>query len=172
MSWAIYLVLFAFALYLCYNFLVLSLFGVPHSLSETYYLFQKRSYWQRTFFPIMMIGIGIFLLPAWLEISALSPFMFTAFLASGGIIFTGMVPAFNNSKMEDRVHTISAFLGAIFALIWVVLVAKLWWFIFVWAIFIVLLAILTNTWKSSYTYWIETIAILSTFTAIISFFII
>ena len=172
MSWIIYLVLAAFAMYLCYNLSALSLFGAPYSLSKTYYLFQERKSWQRFLFPVMMIGMGLLLLPAWLEISALSPFMFTAFLAAGGIIFTGAAPAFNNSQMENRVHTVSAIFAAIFALLWIILVAKLWWFIIVWAVLISLVALLTNTWKTSYVYWLETIAFLSTFTSIIAFFIV
>lgn len=172
MSWIIYLVLAAFAMYLCYNLSALSLFGAPYSLSKTYYLFQERKSWQRFIFPVMMIGMGLLLLPAWLEISALSPFMFTAFLAAGGIIFTGAAPAFNNSQMENRVHTVSAIFAATFALLWIILVAKLWWFIIVWAVLISLVALLTNTWKTSYIYWLETIAFLSTFTSIIAFFIV
>ena len=172
MSWIIYLVLAAFALYLCYNFSALSLFGAPFSLSKTFYLFQERKSWQKVLFPIMMIGMGLLLLPAWLEISAASPFMFMAFLAAGGIIFTGAAPAFNSSDLENKVHTGSAIFAAVFALFWIIFVAKLWWFILIWAILISLVAILTNTWKTSYIYWLETIAFLSTFTAIIAFFII
>ena len=172
MSWIIYLVLAAFALYLCYNFSALSLFGAPFSLSKTFYLFQERKSWQKVLFPIMMIGMGLLLLPAWLEISAASPFMFMAFLAAGGIIFTGAAPAFNSGDLENKVHTGSAIFAAVFALLWIIFVAKLWWFILIWAILISLVAILTNTWKTSYIYWLETIAFLSTFTAIIAFFII
>ena len=172
MSWIIYLVLAAFALYLCYNFSALSLFGAPFSLSKTFYLFQERKSWQKVLFPIMMVGMGLLLLPAWIEISAASPFMFMAFFAAGGIIFTGTAPAFNSSDLENKVHTGSAIFAAVFALLWIIFVAKLWWFILIWAVLISLVAILTNTWKTSYIYWLETIAFLSTFTAIIAFFIV
>ena len=172
MSWTIYLILAAFMLYLCYNLAALSLFGTPWSLSKTYYLFKERKPWQRFLFPLMMIGMAFLLLPAWLEISFLSPFMFTAFLAAGGIIFTGAAPAFNSSELENNLHTYSACFGALFALLWVILVAKLWWFILVWFVVIALVALLTNTWKTSYIYWLETVAFLSTFTAIIAFFVV
>ena len=172
MSWIVFLVLAAFALYLSYNLAALSLFGTPPSLSQTFYLFKERKPWQRFLFPIMMIGMAFLLLPAWLEISATSPLMFMAFLAAGGILFTGGAPAFNSSQMEGRVHTISAIFAAVFALLWIVFVAKLWWFILVWTILVALIAMLTNTWKTSYIYWLETIAFLSTFTAIIAFFIV
>lgn len=172
MSWMIYLVLGAFALYLCYNFASLSLFGVPKSLSITFYLFKERKPWQRVLFPIMMIGMAFMLLPAWLEISAVSPLMFMAFLAAGGIIFTGAAPAFNSGSLENNVHTYSAIFAAVFALLWVIFVAKLWWFIVVWAVLILLFSLLTNSLKTGYIYWLETVAFMSTFTAIIAFFII
>lgn len=171
MSWVIYLVLAAFALYLSYNFAALSLFGTPRSLSQTFYEFNERKPWQRFLFPIMMVGMGFLLLPAWLEISEGSNFMFTAFFAAAGIIFTGSAPAFNSSSMENKVHTISAIFAAVFALLWIILVAQLWWFIIVWAVMLALVAVLTGTWKTGLVYWLETVAFMSTFTAIIAHFV-
>lgn len=171
MSWVIYLVLAAFALYMCYNFAALGLFGIPKSLSQTYYDFKSRKSWQKCLLPIMMVVVGILLLPAWLEISDGSDFMFTAFFAATGIIFSGSVPAFKKSDLDDRVHTGSAIFAAIFALLWVILVAKLWWLIIVWAMMISLVSILTETLKSGTIYWLETITFMSTFTAIILYFI-
>lgn len=170
MSWIVYLVLSAFTLYLCYNFVVLCLFGIPNSLSQTFYEFKNRKSWQRIFFPIMMIGVGLLLLPAWLEISEGSDFMFTSFFAAGGIIFTGSAPAFNSSELEERVHTGSAIFAAVSALLWIILVAKLWWHIIVWGLIILLVAFITKTWKTGLVYWLETITFISTFTSIIAYF--
>jgi len=172
MSWIIYLVLAAFGLYWGYNMSALSLFGVPKSLSNTFYLFNDRKPWQRFLFPVMMIGMAFLLLPAWLELSAASPFMFTAFLAASGIMFTGAAPAFKNGGLESRVHTGSAIFAAVFALLWVILVAKLWWFILVWAVFVLLIALLTKTLKTCLVYWLETIAFMTTFTAVIAQFVV
>jgi hypothetical protein len=170
MSWNIYLVLVAFTLYLCYNFVILSLFGIPRSLSQTFYDFEARKPWMRIFFPIMMIGVGVLLLPSWLEISDGSNFMFTSFLAAAGIIFSGSAPAFKRSDLEDKVHTGSAFFAATFAIIWIILVAKLWWFIIVWTAIISIVAFITKTWKTGLVYWLETITFMSTFTSIIAYF--
>ena len=148
----------------------LSLFGIPKSLSQTFYEFKHRKSWQRVLFPVMMISMGFLLIPAWLEISEGSDFMFTAFLAVVGIILTGSAPAFNNSDLEDKVHTGSAIFAAVSAILWIILVAKLWWFIIIWAVIISLVALLTETWKTSIIYWLETIAIMSTFTSIIYYF--
>ena len=118
-----------------------------------------------------MVSMGALLVPAWLEISDGSDFMFTAFLAVVGIVFTGSAPAFNNSDLENKVHTGSAIFAAVSAILWIILVAKLWWFIIVWTVMVSLIALLTETWKTSLVYWLETIAFMSTFTAIIAHFL-
>lgn len=170
MSWIITCVSIAFFMYIIYNGIALKLFGIPESLSMTYYLFQKRKNWTRIFFPIMMIGMAFLLLPAWLEISMASPFQFLSFLAAAGIIFTGATPAFLNSSMENTIHTTGAIFAAIFALLWIIVVSKLWWTIFLWLITLGLIMWITKTIKSSCVYWLETIAFMSTFTSIIAYY--
>ena len=136
MDWKILLVLAAYLIYWSYNTAVLCTFGAPYSLSKSYYLFKERKTWQRFLFPIMMVSMAGLLMPAWIEASEGSPFQFTAFLAAAGIIFTGMAPAFEQGNLEKNVHTWSAIVGAVFALLWVILVAHLWYFILVWFVFI------------------------------------
>lgn len=172
MDWEIVLVFIGFVIYLGYNLASLPLFKVPKSLSMTYYLYKERKEWQKLLFPIMMIFMGISLLPAWLEISEGSNLQFMVFLAILGILFTGSAPAFNNSSVENKVHMTSAILAAIFALLWIILVANLWYVIIVWFVVMLLIALLTNSVKTSYIYWLETIAFISTFTAIIAYYLV
>ena len=171
MCWIIYLVLAAFILYISYNFVALSLFGIPKSLSQTFYDFKDRKPWLRILFPIMMVAVGFLLIPAWVEISEGSDFMFLAFFAAAGIVFTGSAPAFKESKLEDNVHTGSAVFAAALALLWIILVAKLWWIIIAWGVIFLLIALITKTLKSGLIYWLETITFISTFTSIIAHFI-
>ena len=119
----------------------------------------------------MMLTMAGALLPAWLEISEGSDLQFMAFLAAAGIIFTGSAPAFKSSSLENSVHMTSAVVAAIFALLWVALVANLWYVILVWLIAITVIAFLTKSVKSSYIYWLETVAFLSTFTAVFAYFV-
>lgn len=170
MSWIITCVLIAFTIYLIYNGVVLKLFGVPKSLSMTFYLLQEKKNWTRIFFPIMMVSMAFLLLPAWLEISIGSSFQFLAFLTVTGIIFVGAVPTFKSSDLENTVHMTSAIVAAIFAILWVILVSKLWWTIILWIGTLGLTMWLTKTIKSSYIYWLETIAFMSTFTSIIAYY--
>ena len=165
------LILSAIIIYFVYNFFALGVCGIPKSLSMTFYLLQDRKKWLRIWFPIMMISMAFLLMPAWLEISVGSPFQFLAFLAPAGIMFTGAAPAFKSSELENTVHMTSAIFAAITALLWVGLVANLWLAIAIWFVIIAILAIVTKTVKSSYIYWLETVAFLSTFTAILAYFL-
>ena len=171
MNWILTCVLAAFVIYLVYNAVALKMFGVPKSLSMTYYLFEEKKKKLGIVFPIMMLSMAFLLLPAWLEISALSNLQFTAFLAAGGIMFTGAAPAFQSSDLEKKVHTGSAVVAAIFATLWVIFVAKMWYIILIWLLSLALQAYITKTVKSSYIYWFETVAFMSTFMSIILFLI-
>lgn len=171
MDWKILFVLIAFLIYWSYNSAVLSIFGAPFSLSKTFYLFQERKKWQRILFPIMMITMAGFLMPVWIEISEGNNMQFLSFLAAAGLIFTGTAPAFDSSDLVNKVHTYSAIFAAIFALLWILFVTHLWHFIIVWAIMITLIAFLSKTVKTAYVYWLETVAFMSTFTAIIAYYL-
>lgn len=165
-------VIIAFIIYLIYNCYAIKLFGVPWSLSNTFYLFKNKKKWMCVLFPIMMLLVVFLLMPAWLEISEGSNLQFLAFLASGSLAFVGAAPAFMSSSLENRVHTYSAITAAIFSLLWVVFVSKLWWVILIWLAVIALIAWLTKTWKSALIYWLENVAFMSTFTAILIYFLI
>lgn len=165
------LILSAIIIYFVYNFFALGVCGIPKSLSMTFYLLQEKKKWLRIWFPIMMISMAFLLISAWLEISVGSPFQFLAFLAPAGIMFTGAAPAFKSSELENTVHMTSAIFAAITALLWVGLVANLWLVIAIWFVIIAILAIVTKTVKSSYIYWLETVAFLSTFTAILAYYL-
>ena len=171
MNWILILILVALAIYTFYNVFALGMFGVPKSLSTTFYLFEERKSWLRILFPIMMISVAFLLMPAWLELSINSSFQFLAFLAPSAIIFTGAAPAFKRNELENVVHTTSAIMAAITALLWVVLVAHLWQVILLWTGVIIMVMFISRTVKTSYIYWLETIAFLSTFTSLMGYYL-
>lgn len=170
--WTIICVFLAFLLYVAYNSAAIKLFGVPESLSNTFYLYKEKHPLLCVLFPLFMVGMVALLLPAWLELTAASALQFLVFLACVGILFTGFAPAFKGCKLESKVHKISAICAALFSLLWVIFVSKMWVLIIVWLVIVAVAAILTKTVKSSYVFWLETIAFLSTFTAIIGFYFI
>lgn len=172
MTWALISVLMAFAIYVIYNGIAIKLFGIPHSLSNTFYLFKSKNKWLQFLFPAMMVILVVLLLPAWLEISAGSALQFLAFFSASGLLFVGASSAFMSSDLEDKVHTYSAIGSVIFALLWVIFVSKAWIMIPIWLTVIALIAWLTKTWKSALIYWLENVAFMSTFTSILIYFLI
>lgn len=166
MSWSLICVFIAFIIYLVYNGIAIKLFGIPESLSDTYYLYKEKKDWMRIFFPLMMFSMVVLLMPAWLEISAGSMLQFLAFLAAASIAFVGAAPTFKNGGMDYKVHSISAYCAAAFSILWVILVSKLWIMPIIWLVLITLLALLTKSVKTSTIYWLETVAFMSTFMSI------
>jgi hypothetical protein len=160
----------AIFMFLIYNAVALLLFGVPKSLSMTYYLFKDRVETLRFLFPAMMTMLTVFLMPCWLEISEGSPFQFTAFLSAAGVLFVGAAPAFKSSSLENAVHQWSAYICAAAAIAWICLVTPYWWIILIVLGIIALLAIVTKTVKSSYIYWLEMVAFISTFISIVTYY--
>ena len=159
-------IIIATAIYAAYNAVSLTYFGVPHSLSMTYYLWKEKAN-IGYLFPCMMYMVVAFMMPAWITLSEGSNFQFLAFLAPASIAFVGTAPRFKDSQLESRVHTVSAIIAAACSLLWVALFTPYWWVILIWLGFIALASILTSSYKTAYTYWLEQVAFLSTFTAAI-----
>ena len=157
--WKIILVLVALLIYIMYNIVVIKLFNIPHSLSQTYYLFKDYNDKFKVLFPMMMIGVAIILLPAWLEISDGSDFQFTVFLSCVGLIPTGITPAFNKNKKDNIIHTVSAYFAACISFLWIIMLTDLWYIILILGVIIGFIGLFFRKWGSSYTYLLENIAI-------------
>ena len=155
-------ILIAALIYVAYNAVSLAYFGIPQSLSMTYYLWKEKAN-IGYLFPCMMYLIVACMMPAWISMSEGSNFQFLAFLAPASIAFVATAPAFLSSDLENKVHSISAILAAVCSLAWVILVTPYWWSIIAFTGIIVLPVTLTKTLKTAYIYWLETIAFASTF---------
>ena len=153
-------------IYVAYNAISMAIFGVPHSLSMTYYLWKEKSNIGYVF-PVMMAVVVALMMPAWITMSEGSDFQFLAFLAPASLLFVGAAPAFMDSDLENKVHSISAVIAAICSLTWVCVVTPYWCTIIVFLGLIAAIAILTKSVKSALTYWLETIAFGATFTSAI-----
>lgn len=172
MDWRLILTLIAFSIYFVYNAIAVCRFGAPKSLSDTYYEFQDISSKLKWCFPVMMVSMAMLLMPAWIDLSEGHTLQFTSFLAAAGIIFVGIIPNFKDGRSEKLGHTISAIFAAVFAILWVCSVANMWYIVLIWSLLILAIMFLTNTWKTSYIYWLETIAFASTFTSIICYYLV
>ena len=116
------LVCASLAVFLAYNITALCIFGVPSSLSNTYYLYEAKMKHLGMVFPAMMASMAFTLLPAWLELGEivslwsayLNPL---AFFACAAILFVGGAPAFRSNRLEGTVHEVAAKIAAAAALI-------------------------------------------------------
>lgn len=161
-------IIIAAIIYLLYNSAAISIFGIPPSLSETFYLYKNK--WNCGYvFPIMMYVVVAFMLPAWLTMSEGSNFQFLSFLAPASLLFVGTAPAFKSSNLENAVHSVSAIFAAICSLLWVIIVTPYWWHILICFVYFALVAIITKSVKSAKIYWLESVAFFSTFSSAISY---
>lgn len=159
-------IIVATAIYVAYNAVSLAIFGVPESLSNTYYLYKEKCN-KGWLFCLMMYAVVALMMPTWISLSEGSNFQFLAFLAPASIMFVGTAPRFKDSQLESRVHTVSAYIAAACSLLWVALVTPYWWVMLIWLGFIALASIFTSSYKTCLVYWLEQVAFGSIFTAAI-----
>lgn len=92
----------SFLLILTYIIIYVTKYGIPHSLSQTYYGITHK-----LLFSITIIISSLLIFPTMLEKTS-ENLQFLVFLTLCGIIFVGFTPNFKDSKMIDNIHMISA----------------------------------------------------------------
>lgn len=155
-------------IYVVYNAIAIAIFGIPESLSNTYYLWKEKN-GKGWLFSLMMYLVVALMMPAWISLSEGSNFQFLAFLAPASIMFVGTAPRFKDFDLENKVHTYSAYIAAACSLLWVMLVTPYWVTIPIYVVFEGAKAFFSKTYKTCLVYWLEQVAFLSTFTAAIMY---
>ena len=161
-------IIIATTIFVAYNAVAIAFFGIPESLSNTYYLYKEKCN-KGWLFCLMMYAVVALMMPAWISLSEGSNFQFLAFLAPASIAFVGTAPRFKDFDLENKVHTYSAYIAAACSLLWVGLVTPYWWVMLIWLGLIALASVLTSSYKTCLVYWLETIAFGSIFTAAIMY---
>lgn len=159
-------IIIATTMFVAYNAVSLANFGIPHSLSMTYYLWKEKCN-RGWLFCLMMYLVVALMMPAWITLSEGSTYQFLSFLAPTAIAFVGAAPMFRDDELESKVHTGAAIVAAICSLAWVALVTPYWFSIPIFAFVFVIKAWYTKSIKTANTYWLEMVAFGSTFTAAI-----
>lgn len=167
------LVLISLLLFLAYNISILAKFGIPPSLSQSYYLLNGVKKNLGFLFTGMMLSMAFTLLPAWLElgevISSWSTYLNPlAFFTCAAIAFVGAAPAFRSCPLESKVHTIAAMTAAVCAVTWCLVTC--WQIMYVPLLTAGVVAVigwLTKSWKSASVYWLEMMAFGATFITVL-----
>lgn len=168
------LILISLLFFTVYNAVSLKQFGIPKSLSETFYLWNNKKKNLGYVFTGMMFSMAFALVPAWLElgevISSWSAYLNPlVFFACAAIAFVGAAPAFRSCPLESKVHTIAAMTAAVCAVTWCL--AACWQIMYVPLLaagLVAVLGLITKSWKKASVYWLEMMAFGSTFTTIIT----
>lgn len=157
-----------FALYLC---TILIIFGLPASLSETYYLLQNK-YKKGILFTIMMILLAIFMAFPLFEFTP-ENYKFIAFFMLLGILFTGAAPLFKDSS-QSPIHYVGAGISAISSILWTIIIfpENISGFYFAWMIINILVtAIWLTRDKTRWLYAVELLLFVNTFLLIGEFLV-
>lgn len=128
-------------------------FGIPNSLSETYYLLGKCGW----IFQVLMLGIGGFLLPVWLSLSE-ETYQFLVFLACASLCFVASAPCFK-LELQGKVHYSAAAICCVSVFAWQILEGL--WDVMLWFVWIGGMLTLIN--RSKWCWWLECAAIGSLF---------
>lgn len=164
------LILLSMALFVAYNIFACVKWGVPTSLSTTYYSLPNKWRWV---FTVFMWAIAILLMPAWIEVA--NSFgdwrvhlKFLAFLTCGLICLVGAAPNFRAFEMESKVHAISATASAVTALLWCLVCG--WQIMYVpiaSAVLCLVIGLSTKTLKDAKVYWLELMAFCATYSTVL-----
>lgn len=147
-------------LFVSYVVTAIRLWGVPPSLSQTFYLLggKPKGYG----FTAAMWATCFLVDPLWFSVSE-EWTTFSVFLSVGGLMLVGAAPMFKDS--DRRWHSAFALGCAIFALLWQILNGQYWETIAFVAIFFAL-AKATRTMRACGTFWLEMVAFASTFLSV------
>lgn len=151
-----YLALAGCVLFSAYLAYILFRFGIPKSLSMTYYLLGKK----RLLFIAMMFCVPFLLFIPMIDFAGPNV-QFLAFLSPASILFVGAAPCFMEEE-QGKVHVGAAVLAAVCGLAWTVAVGC--WDLIVLSILIcIFLAVITKSLKRGLMWWMEMVAFLSVF---------
>ncbi len=147
--WVSFTIIFG---YLCF---VLVKFGIPRSISETYYLLGSKGWLFQ-----LALGLTAFTaIPMLIDRSSVYT-QFLAFLACGGLGFVAAAPMFR-LDLEGKVHYVSAYICCGSLVLWQIFNAS---WVVPFACFAIALVLMLRDRK--YMWWIEIAAIVSTYVSL------
>ena len=153
----------AIFLLLIYNVLSLILFGVPKSMSSTYYSFKERMETLKVLFPGSVLAMVIFLTPAMVQITSNSPLIIISILYGMTLGFVGVVPFLRDKNENSKLHRIASGVAILLSFLWIIFVTPYWYIIPTCLVIFLTISIVTKTFKKGYWYWLENTSLTSIF---------
>lgn len=133
----------------CYLSATIGYFGIPKSISDTYYLWKDKKYC-RYLFTFVMLAVGLPVMIYWISMSK-ETLQCLPFLSVSGMCFVGAACAFKETLTKE-VHYASAGVWAAFAVLYFVLTQS--WISILLGAVIGLLGYMLNC-NKNFTFWAE-----------------
>lgn len=162
----------AISIFIAYNIILICMYGVPQSLSHTFYYLEEHGH-SGWWFTAMMWLVCCLLVGPWMNITLYISdwshyFTFLPFLTCAALLFSSLAGNARDNETTKMVHLVGARIAAATAILWICIVCwKIMWVIPIWIIICGILAHSTKTAKFARDYWIEWVAFGSAFTTII-----
>lgn len=137
---------------------VVAKFGIPKSISDTYYLLGKMGW----LFKVTLFSVAFLVVPTLIERSSDNT-QFLAFLACAGLAFVAAAPLFK-MELEGKVHFTSAYICCGSLALWQVFNTS-------WLVPVVCLALVAIPMvkDKKYMWWLEIATIVSAYVSLIWF---
>lgn len=146
----------SFAIIFSYLIFTIVKFGIPRSISDTYYLLGSKGW----IFQIALALTALSVLPVLLELSSDNT-QFLAFLSCAGLLFVSTAPMFK-FKTEGVVHYISAGVCCFGLLLWQIFNSS--WITPASCVFLACIPMLKD---KKYIWWLEIATIVSSYISMI-----
>ena len=153
---------------------ILGRYGVPTSISESYYLMPKK--YGGPFFNGFCLLAAVPLLVFWLDLSP-EKWQFLVFLSCAPLTFVGAAGAFKEIDLTGKVHFVSAGASALFSQLWIVLNTR-WW---IASLILLALALILNRLvkgkdatgqtRNAWLFFVEMAAFLGIYIALLAYYI-
>ena len=161
------LTLLSLIIFMAYLAIIIAYFGIPDSLSESYYLLEGKFKNSGVLFTLLMF-VMVFLIIAPMLDSTPDKFQALAFFAILGLGFVGAAPLFKREGTESKVHFIAAAVSALCGMIWIFVVFPTLFYVpIAVAVTVLTLAALTKTTTKAFLFWAEMVVFFSVYVVLL-----
>lgn len=168
------LILISICCFAAYNIFVFTKFGIPENLSSTYYDAEKLHRHLGLLFPLLMLTLCFTLFPSWQLLEHSMPslvqrFNWMIYSAVGSILMMAIVTNYRKSLIHTVIHYAAAIYTAVAVICWILIADYTLFYVPLIVAFLISLAgVLTHTFVSRFSFWLELATI---YTIQFSFFI-
>lgn len=162
----------AIGIFVAYNIILICMYGIPQSLSHTFYYLEEHGHWG-WWFTFMMWIVNIMLAAPWVMINNgicnwAIYLCFLPIITNLSLLVSSYAANARKNETLKTIHLVGARIAAVTGVLWVCICCwKIMYVFAIWAVLLLILALVTKTLKFGRDFWIEWLAFGPVFTAII-----